>query len=319
MAKPSNELIVVEKIAAGEVFTSSDKVEALLKSVEDQALAVPADVTTEKGRAAIASLAHKVARSKTALEEMGKEFAGVVAESRRTIKDRLDALKVKVRQPLTDWESSDGKRRAVHEAALAEIAENGVVLMPAPSRVIQARIDWLTELPARDWEEFAERAEVLIKATGQALLIHLAAAVHLETERAELDRLRQEAAERAEKERQTEVARRDAEARAEREIASRKAQLAAEAAQSALNNRPTGGPIDIIESGEVDEEHSDLVPSVETGVTVAGAAGPVGSSIDLIASLIAPLIAAQWPARDIAETVVEAIALGKIPNIRTIY
>lgn len=300
MAKPSNELIVVEKIAAGEVFTSSDKVEALLKSVEEQALAIPADVTTEKGRAAIASLAHKVARSKTALEEMGKEFAGVVAESRRTIKDRLDALKVKVRQPLTDWEYADEKRRDAHEGALSEIAENGVVLMPAPSRVIQARIDWLTELPARDWEEFAERAEVLIKATGQALLIHLAAAVHLETERAELDRLRQEAAERAEKERHDAEVKRAVERIQAHAAEQEKADLVAAYSVPFEAERvtiPLTAPSEVApdyrrDAGGKDQE---LLEAEDALQTVAGLS--FNSAVDVL----------------------DAIIAGKIPHIRIIY
>lgn len=327
MAKPSNELIVVEKIAAGEVFTSSDKVEALLKSVEDQVLAVPADVATEKGRAAIASLAHKVARSKTALEEMGKEFAGVVAESRRTIKDRLDALKVKVRQPLTDWETADGKRRAVHEAALAEIAENGAVSMPAPSRVIQARIDWLAEFPARDWEEFAARATSLIAETSGALKFYLEAALTNEAEKAELDRLRQEAAARAEQERQAEAARREVEAASAREIDAEKARIQKEEeVRRAIRTITSTGPVDVVESGAVETEESDLIPptspddadlAAEVKSVSETASTFAAEAVQAIGNLI--LASGTAPIPEIASMIVATIEAGGIPNIRTTY
>ncbi|HBQ2022030.1 TPA: hypothetical protein L9334_001909, partial [Klebsiella pneumoniae] len=77
------------------------------------------DVTTKKGRDAIASMAHKVARSKTYIDNAGK---GLVAElkalpkqideSRRVVRERLDALKDEVRRPLTEWEAEQERIKA---------------------------------------------------------------------------------------------------------------------------------------------------------------------------------------------------------------
>ncbi|RDG44565.1 hypothetical protein DWA44_27900, partial [Klebsiella pneumoniae] len=67
----------------------------------------------------IASMAHKVARSKTYIDNAGK---GLVAElkalpkqideSRRVVRERLDALKDEVRRPLTEWEAEQERIKA---------------------------------------------------------------------------------------------------------------------------------------------------------------------------------------------------------------
>ena len=77
-------------------------------------------------------MAYKVARSKTALDEQGKELVGAIKKQsgeidaeRKRVRDELDALKDEVRKPLTDWENAEKERVAAQEAALAEIADAG--------------------------------------------------------------------------------------------------------------------------------------------------------------------------------------------------
>src|SRR5258708_3289999 len=77
---------------------------------------------------AMASLASKVARSKTALNEMGKNLVselkaktGAIDSERRTIRERLDALKDEVRRPLTDWKNADKERIWAHEKAILDL------------------------------------------------------------------------------------------------------------------------------------------------------------------------------------------------------
>lgn len=69
------------------------------------------DTSTAKGRAEIASLAHKVAKSKTTLDAMGKALADdlnaqlkPINAERKIARDQLDLLKLEIRAPLTDWE-----------------------------------------------------------------------------------------------------------------------------------------------------------------------------------------------------------------------
>ncbi|VTM70318.1 Uncharacterised protein [Raoultella planticola] len=87
------------------------------------------DVTTKKGRDAIASMAHKVARSKTYIDNAGKDLVAElkalpkqIDESRRVVRERLDALKDEVRRPLTEWEAEQERIKA-EEAMNAMHAE----------------------------------------------------------------------------------------------------------------------------------------------------------------------------------------------------
>jgi hypothetical protein len=58
------DLVVIEKKNAMAVFTNNDQLDPLIERSKEARSLVP-DVTTKKGRDAIASMAHKVARSKT--------------------------------------------------------------------------------------------------------------------------------------------------------------------------------------------------------------------------------------------------------------
>lgn len=70
------------------------------------------DVETAKGRKEIASLSYKVARSKTFLDNMGKELKSKykalidpIDSERKKCRDELDLLKNQIRKPLDDWEA----------------------------------------------------------------------------------------------------------------------------------------------------------------------------------------------------------------------
>ncbi|HHG1215590.1 TPA: hypothetical protein ACPUK6_002006 [Klebsiella pneumoniae] len=113
------DLVVIEKKNAMAVFTNNDQLDPLIEAIEKEARSLVPDVTTKKGRDAIASMAHKVARSKTYIDNAGK---GLVAElkalpkqideSRRVVRERLDALKDEVRRPLTEWEAEQERIKA---------------------------------------------------------------------------------------------------------------------------------------------------------------------------------------------------------------
>lgn len=99
------------------VLVDDKKFEDFYEKVRAEAKAMPVDLTTDKGRKAIASMAHKIARTKTAIDDAGKKLnedarkqIGVVDESRRKIRDRFDTLKDEVRKPLTDWEDAEDAR-----------------------------------------------------------------------------------------------------------------------------------------------------------------------------------------------------------------
>lgn len=120
------DLVVIEKSNAMAVFTTKEQLDPLIEKIEKEARSLVPDVTTRKGRDAIASMAHKVARSKTYIDNAGKDLVAElkalpkqIDESRRIVRERLDALKDEVRRPLTEWEAEQ-ERIAAEKAAEEE-------------------------------------------------------------------------------------------------------------------------------------------------------------------------------------------------------
>lgn len=140
------DLVVIEKKNAMAVFTNNDQLDPLIEAIEKEARSLVPDVTTKKGRDAIASMAHKVARSKTYIDNAGKDLVAElkalpkqIDESRRVVRERLDALKDEVRRPLTEWEAEQERIKA-EEAMLALHAE-ALVMNEEFDRQLAARIE----------------------------------------------------------------------------------------------------------------------------------------------------------------------------------
>ncbi len=122
----TTELVVIERASALEVFTSPTKIDELLQDIERQARSFVPDLSTGNSRKAIASMANKVARSKTYIDAIGKDVVAdlkklpaQIDEQRRLVRERLDLLKDEVRKPLTDWEVEQ-ERFAAEKAAEEE-------------------------------------------------------------------------------------------------------------------------------------------------------------------------------------------------------
>jgi hypothetical protein len=234
----STELATISAIPAivpAEFFkpNGADAVLSALKT-EVRKVAATLDISTPGGREAIASLAYKVARSKTALDEHGKDLvsaikkqAGEIDAERKRVRDELDALKDEVRKPLTDWENAEKTRVTAHEGALAAIAESPEFGATESSAELKARLEFLSNFPARDWQEFKARAD---KALSDEILRTEGLLAHAEKREAaiaELKRLDEEARERAIKERE------EAAAKAATEEANRRAAEQARIAREA--------------------------------------------------------------------------------------
>lgn len=233
LRKPTEsfELIPLDTLTPAVVFAPGG-VDDILAKIEGEVRGVHTDISTKAGRDAIASTAYKIARSKTALDDMGKalvadwkEKSKKVDAERKKLRDRLDALKDEIRRPLTDWENAEKARIEGHEAEIARIEAMGRFDEPEPSAdIIRARLDECNSLPPRDWQEFDQRAALTISETSQRLNHALALAEKREAERAELERLRAEQADRERKEHEARIAaeaaeraRAEAEAKAKRE------------------------------------------------------------------------------------------------------
>ena len=140
------DLVVIEKKNAMAVFTNNDQLDPLIEAIEKEARSLVPDVTTKKGRDAIASMAHKVARSKTYIDNAGKDLVAElkalpkqIDESRRVVRERLDALKDEVRRPLTEWEAEQERIKA--KEAMNALHVEALVMNEDFDRQMAARIE----------------------------------------------------------------------------------------------------------------------------------------------------------------------------------
>lgn len=140
------DLVVIEKKNAMAVFTNNDQLDPLIEAIEKEARSLVPDVTTKKGRDAIASMAHKVARSKTYIDNAGKDLVAElkalpkqIDESRRVVRERLDALKDEVRRPLTEWEAEQERIKA--EEAMNALHVEALAMNEDFDRRLAARIE----------------------------------------------------------------------------------------------------------------------------------------------------------------------------------
>ncbi|EFE7113882.1 cell envelope biogenesis protein TolA [Escherichia coli] len=222
------DLVVIEKANAMTVFQSADQIEEILQKVEREVMSFVPDITTAKGRKEIASLAYKVAQTKTYLDGLGKDLVAELKEipklidaNRKTVRDRLDELKAKARHPLTDYEEEQARIKAEEEAkaaaeALAKQIESDheiAILMDREFDRQREEARLKTEQEKREHEERLKReAEEKARAEAEAKAkAEIEAAARREAEA-------KAAAERAEREKQAaiEAERRKAQEEAER-------------------------------------------------------------------------------------------------------
>lgn len=205
---PGESLIVIETPKALAIFSTLNGVDPILKRVRGEIDGFSPNAETKKGREAIASMAHRVARSKTYLDALGKALVDDLKDvpkkidaNRKKVRDTLDVWRDEVRKPLTDWENAEDARKARHENAIAAMAmlgrpvdPDGRPLVAAVLRLALERVEAVAIGP--DCEEY----EPGYTSGKLDAIAKLRAAIGLrereEAEAAELARLRAEEAAR---------------------------------------------------------------------------------------------------------------------------
>ncbi|HDH1451689.1 TPA: hypothetical protein PIT98_001081 [Klebsiella quasipneumoniae subsp. quasipneumoniae] len=224
------DLVVIEKKNAMAVFTNNDQLDPLIEAIEKEARSLVPDVTTKKGRDAIASMAHKVARSKTYIDNAGKDLVAElkalpkqIDESRRVVRERLDALKDEVRRPLTEWEAEQERIKA--EEAMNALHAEALVMNENIDlqRAVQFEADHEMALLMNDAFD-REQAEKKAEAERQRI------AREEEIKRLAEEKAKREAAEQAQREIDAAAAR-EREAILAKERAEREQREAAERAE----------------------------------------------------------------------------------------
>lgn len=230
-----SDLIPIESVNAVEVFTGGT-LDVLLEKIRNDALSIIPDPSTPAGRKEIASIAYKVARTKTTIDDAGKELvsdwkkkAGEVDAGRKKARDTLEALRDEVRAPLDAWEAE--QERIAREKAEAEAAEAARIEADRQAEIARKE----AELRAREEAiAAAERASAEKAAAEQAERDRIAREEQMRAEaEARAKREAAEAIERAEREKAAaEAAAKDSEERAARDKAAAEAR-AKEAAELA--------------------------------------------------------------------------------------
>ena len=312
------------------------------------------DLTTAKGRGEIAALAYKVTRTKTAIDAAGKKLneearakINAVDEQRRKIREELDALAATVRKPLTEWEAKEEER--------TKAAAN-----------IFARLDNYVNIQTRGWSSDHVRehisdlnmivldADVLRDDLGEAIAKKETALVALETalagavqyekdqaelarlraekeerERAERERIAQEAAERAEREREERERAAAAEWERNAEIARLKAiEQAAEMARDEERRKAKQAEIDraaahAAELAKIEAENRRLadaernrLAAIEKAKREEEARAADRKHRSAIMSAAKSAIMTCGADEETAKKIVLAIVAGEVPNTR---
>lgn len=236
--------VVPPKETALTVFSTTNGLDPWLQQVRakvDEFNKVLPDLKTRKGREAYASMAHQIAKSKTALEAVGKEISAkqkeipkLIDAERKRVWDKLELWQKEVRKPLDDWQAAEDARVAKHNDGIQQIKDMATFGATPPAAVVVRVVADLEAIEINDtWEEFLAEAAQVKDETLVKLRSLLAERTQYEAEQAELVRLRAEAEAQAQRDRDAEIARVAAEqarlhaeqqAQAERDAAARREQ-----------------------------------------------------------------------------------------------
>jgi len=236
-------IITLPAVPNVKTFTDEAEFDKLYDAILQKVKVHVPDTSTKKGRDEIKSLAFKIARTKTTLDQQGKELTEEwrdntkkVNETRNKIKARLEELQASVRKPVDDWEDEEDTRVGKHQAALDALL--AFISTPTGHSSAELRDAALTvELTIVDasWEEFEDRAAIAKEDAAAALARLIVAAEKSEADARELEELRAAKAESDRKEAERLAAEQAAKAEAERVEAERLAEekRQAEIAQAA--------------------------------------------------------------------------------------
>lgn len=244
-----NELSLIDTLTPA-VFTEKGKLDSVIEDITSRVANFNGDLNTAKGREEIKSFAFRIAKSKTAIDALGKECvqewkkkSKVVDTERKRVWDALESLQKEVRQPVTDWESLEKDR--------VEVLKNRITDLAVPANTYRESVKLrqvLADIEAiiidESFEELKEIAEATKIKTIDMLQDEISHAVKRELDAEELLKLRQEAAVREQKDREeaikkeaTDRATREAEAKAQTEreaVIRREAEAKAETEKKAL-------------------------------------------------------------------------------------
>ncbi|WP_234103869.1 hypothetical protein [Citrobacter portucalensis] len=316
----SKELVLVQLPAPADLeaaFISDEYISNLISDIRQKALSVVGDVNTVKGRGVYISMASTVRRTKTVIDDAGKNLVAemkkrpaLVDASRKKVRDALDELAVEIRRPATEWEAEQERIKA-EEAARVK-AENDRKQFESDHEIALLMNDAF-DREAKEKAEEAERqriaheeelkrqaAEQARREAEEKAAAELAAAKKREEDaiaaRAQAELLAKQAQERAEQEAKDAAAKAEAEKKAVIEAEQRKAK---EEAGRIKREAEAKEAARLAEEKRIADEAAARAADVEHRRAINAAA---------VQALIDQGIPDDW-----AKACVVAIARGKIP------
>lgn len=243
---PINELVAIAPKDALALFSTDDPAKAMSPILGKVRAAIdawsPPDVATAAGRKEIASFAHKITKSKTYLEGIGKELAaeakkipGLIDATRRHNVKTLEAWAEEARKPLTDWEAAEEERKSRHAAVLAAISASTDNTSSRSASELRQFLASVSSVKPEDHEEFADEIALAKTTAAAAMQAAIDAKEKADADAAELARLRAIVAEKEAKDAADRKAKDEAEAedRRQQELKATAERAATEAAAKA--------------------------------------------------------------------------------------
>jgi hypothetical protein len=170
------ELAIINETSLAAVYATKQGADEIIDRIRAAAMAEAQDLTTAAGRKRVASVAYRVAQSKTAIDDQGKKLGeaakkqvDAINATRKRLRDGLDALRDEVRAPLSDWEAKEAHRVAAHELSLSLLAIGEITSLSSFDEIVAHKDFVGAVFFNREWDEFLDRAEIAMKSVIEAL------------------------------------------------------------------------------------------------------------------------------------------------------
>ena len=208
------EIQVIEQNEITVAFNNPQGIQQIIDNiksqVDEQFNSVVWDFTKEKDRKAVASMAYKVGRSKTAIDAEGKKlkeqytvFTKAIDADRKSAREQLEAEQERIRKPLDDWEDAEKERVERHKVQIELICDSFLEANADcfPSDMISKVISNVESIVIdSSFEEFEDKAKLAKYETLDKLKALLSETVKREEHELEQEKLRIAEQERIQKE-----------------------------------------------------------------------------------------------------------------------
>src|SRR5208282_1559031 len=182
-------LVLVEAQPIAKLFERAT-IDPILAKIAAEVREPYFDITKESDRKACASLAFKLAKTRTFIDscrlklvaDEKKRLKAIDAEGSR-IWDELEALQKEIRQPLTDWEDEEKARVARHEEHILQLEQYPNFPNPPTTDDIRKRLAALELEDLSEMREFADRGKIAKDLSLGALRSRLAMSEKADTDR----------------------------------------------------------------------------------------------------------------------------------------